>query len=131
MDDDELIAAMASGDDTALRELFARHALVGGHEPVHWPDAAAVRSRLRGRGEASRLRRLGPGETGRPLARLYLTSRRVPMAMTLLAMLGALLWAVLHWHWHWNIAGLVIAAGVALITVLGPRESGRESGPAS
>ena len=26
MDDDELIAAMADGDDTALRELFARHA---------------------------------------------------------------------------------------------------------
>jgi len=26
MDDDELIAAMASGDDAALRELFARHA---------------------------------------------------------------------------------------------------------
>src|ERR1700751_2785248 len=26
MDDDELIAAMARGDDTALRELFARHA---------------------------------------------------------------------------------------------------------
>jgi RNA polymerase sigma-70 factor, ECF subfamily len=26
MDDDELIAAMAAGDDTALRELFARHA---------------------------------------------------------------------------------------------------------
>ena len=26
MDDDELIAAVASGDDTALRELFARHA---------------------------------------------------------------------------------------------------------
>jgi len=26
MDDDELIAAMATGDDTALRELFARHA---------------------------------------------------------------------------------------------------------
>jgi RNA polymerase sigma-70 factor, ECF subfamily len=26
MDDDELIAAMAGGDDTALRELFARHA---------------------------------------------------------------------------------------------------------
>jgi RNA polymerase sigma-70 factor (ECF subfamily) len=25
MDDDELIAAMAAGDDTALRELFARH----------------------------------------------------------------------------------------------------------
>src|SRR5205823_5550478 len=28
-------------------------------------------------------------------------------------------------------AGLVIAAGLALITVRGPRESGRESGPAS
>jgi RNA polymerase sigma-70 factor, ECF subfamily len=26
MDDDELIAAIAAGDDTALRELFARHA---------------------------------------------------------------------------------------------------------
>jgi hypothetical protein len=26
MDDDELIAAMAGGDDTALRELFAQHA---------------------------------------------------------------------------------------------------------
>ena len=50
------------------------------------------------------------------------------MAMALLARLGALLWAALHWHWH--IAGLVIAAGVALITVLGPWESGRESGPA-
>jgi hypothetical protein len=45
------------------------------------------------------------------------------MAMALLARLGAL-------HWHWHIAGLVIAAGVALITVLGPWESGRESGPA-
>jgi hypothetical protein len=42
---------------------------------------------------------------------------------------AARLWVALHWHW--NIAGLVIAAGVALITVLGPRESGRESGPAS
>ena len=26
MDDDELIAAVAAGDDTALRELFSRHA---------------------------------------------------------------------------------------------------------
>jgi|SRR5215831_12630479 len=26
MDDDELIAALATGDDTALRELFTRHA---------------------------------------------------------------------------------------------------------
>jgi hypothetical protein len=35
---------------------------------------------------------------------------------------AARLWAALHWHW--NFAGLVIAAGVALITVPGPRESG-------
>jgi hypothetical protein len=53
MDDDELIAAMAGGGDTARRELFARHALAGGHEPVHRPDAAAVRPRLRGRGSGS------------------------------------------------------------------------------
>jgi hypothetical protein len=37
------------------------------------------------------------------LTRLYLVSRRVPMAMVLLAGLGALLWAALHLHW--NIAG--------------------------
>jgi hypothetical protein len=43
MDDDELIAAMAGGDDTGLQELFTRPALTGGHEPVHRPDAAAVR----------------------------------------------------------------------------------------
>jgi hypothetical protein len=51
------------------------------------------------------------------------------MAMALLARPGALLWAALHWQW--NIAGLVITAGVALITAPGPREWGRESGPAS
>jgi hypothetical protein len=28
MDDDELIAALAAGDDAALRELFMRHATV-------------------------------------------------------------------------------------------------------
>ena len=49
------------------------------------------------------------------------------MAMALLAGLGALLWAALHWHW--NTAGLMIAAGAALITVLGRRESGREFRP--
>ena len=37
------------------------------------------------------------------LGRLYLVSRRVPMALALLAGLGALLWTALHWHW--NIAG--------------------------
>lgn len=37
------------------------------------------------------------------LIRLYLVSRRVPMAVALLAGLGAVLWAALHWRW--NIAG--------------------------
>jgi hypothetical protein len=91
---------MAIGDDTALRELFAQHALAGGHEPVHRPAAAAVRLRLRGRGPQIRQ-----------------------------AVQAALLWAALHWHW--NIAGLVIAAGVALITVLGRRNRAASSGPAS
>jgi hypothetical protein len=67
---------------------------------------------------------------GLRLARLYLVSRRVPMALALLAGLGALLWAALHWHW--NIAGgpaaqLVIpltietgAAAVIAVTAHGP-----------
>jgi hypothetical protein len=53
-------------------------------------DPAAGRRRLR-------------AAAGLRLARLYVASRRVPMAMALLAGLGALLWAVLYWHW--NIAG--------------------------
>jgi hypothetical protein len=64
------------------------------------------------------------------LARLYLVSRRVPMALALLAGLGALLWAALYWHW--NIAGgpaarlfipLTIetgAAAVIAVTTYGP-----------
>jgi hypothetical protein len=64
------------------------------------------------------------------LVRLYLLSRRVPMALTLLAGLGALLWAALRWHW--NIAGgaaarqfipLTIQAGAAAViavTTYGP-----------
>ena len=64
------------------------------------------------------------------LARLYLISRRVPVALVLLAGLGALLWSALHWHW--NIAGgaaarqflpLTIqtgAAAVIAVTTYGP-----------
>ena len=37
------------------------------------------------------------------LAWLYLVSRRAPVALALLAGLGALLWVALHWHW--NVAG--------------------------
>ena len=59
------------------------------------------------------------------LARLYLASRRVPMALGLLAGLGALLWSALHWQW--NIAGgpaaqlfipLTIQAGAAAVIAL-------------
>jgi hypothetical protein len=64
------------------------------------------------------------------LAWLYLVSRRVPMALALLAGLAAVLWAALHWHW--NIAGgpaarefipLTIqtgAAAVIAVTTYGP-----------
>ena len=64
------------------------------------------------------------------LAWLYAASRRIPVALALLAGLGVLLWAALHWHW--NIAGgaaarqfipLVIetaAAAVIAVTTYGP-----------
>jgi hypothetical protein len=44
-----------------------------------------------------------PVAAGLRLMRLYLLSRRGPAASGLLAALGCLLWAALHWHW--NIAG--------------------------
>ena len=37
------------------------------------------------------------------LGRLFLVNRRVPAALGLLAFIGAVLWAALHWHW--NVAG--------------------------
>jgi hypothetical protein len=61
---------------------------------------------------------------------LYLVSRRDPAALGLLAALGAVLWAALHWHW--NVAGgpgarqlvpLVIETGgaaVIAVTTYGP-----------
>jgi hypothetical protein len=49
------------------------------------------------------------------LARLYLVSRRVPMALALLAGLGALLWAALRWHW--NIAGGAAARQFIPLTI--------------
>jgi hypothetical protein len=45
----------------------------------------------------------GRAAAGWRLVRLYLVSRRVPMALALLAGLGALLWVALHWRW--NVAG--------------------------
>ena len=53
MDDGELIAAMASGDDTALRELFGRLALAGGHEPVHRETAMEAENQEAARGRAA------------------------------------------------------------------------------
>ena len=64
------------------------------------------------------------------LARLYAVSRRIPAALGLLAALGCLLWAALHWRW--NVAGgpaaqqffsLSIetgAAAVIAVTTYGP-----------
>lgn len=46
---------------------------------------------------------------------LYLVSRRVPAALGLLAGLGCLLWAALHWHW--NVAGGAAARLVIPLTV--------------
>jgi hypothetical protein len=72
----------------------------------------------------------GPTPGWLRLARLYLVSRRIPAAVGLLAGLGAVLWAALHWHW--DIAGgaaarlvvpLVVetgAAGVIAVTSYGP-----------
>ncbi len=49
------------------------------------------------------------------LARLYAVSRRIPVALGLLAALGVLLWCALHWRW--NIAGGPAAKDVIPLTV--------------
>lgn len=71
-----------------------------------------------------------PAVAAARLAWLHLVSRRAPAAVVLLAALGALLWAALHWHW--NIAGgaaaqqfipLTIETGIAAVvavTTYGP-----------
>jgi hypothetical protein len=71
-----------------------------------------------------------PAVAGLRLARLYAVSRRVPTALGLLAALGCLLWAALHWRW--SIAGGAAAqqfftlsietgaAAVIAVTTYGP-----------
>jgi len=49
------------------------------------------------------------------LTRLYLVSRRVPMALALLAGLAVLLWAALRWRW--NIAGGAAAKQFIPLTI--------------
>jgi hypothetical protein len=49
------------------------------------------------------------------LVRLYLTSRRVPVALALLTGLAALAWSALHWHW--NIAGGAAARNFIPLTI--------------
>jgi len=49
------------------------------------------------------------------LIRLYLVSRRVPMALALLAGLGVLLWVALRWRW--NIAGGAAAKQFIPLTI--------------
>lgn len=52
---------------------------------------------------------------GLRLTRLHLVSRRVPVAVVLIAALGAVLWSSLHWHW--NIAGGVAARNFIALTI--------------
>ena len=61
---------------------------------------AAVR---RAAPDAARVPAAWPALAGLRLMWLHLVSRRAPGALALLAALGALLWAALHWRW--NIAG--------------------------
>jgi hypothetical protein len=87
---------------------------------VHRPPPGAAEARLASRPAPASLR----------LAWLYLVSRRAPAALGLLAALGVLLWAALHWNW--SVAGgpaaqqmvpLVIetgAAAVIAVTTYGP-----------
>jgi hypothetical protein len=89
----------------------------GLRRPVGSPDAEAVPA-------------AGPVVASLRLSWLYLASRRAPAAVGLLAALGAVLWAALHWHW--SIVGgaaarvvvfLVIetgAAAVIAVTTYGP-----------
>ena len=49
------------------------------------------------------------------LTRLFLTSRLVPIAVVLLAALGAVLWSSLHWHW--DIAGGAAARNFIAVTI--------------
>jgi hypothetical protein len=81
--------------------------------------AAGIRTPPRGAGPAPALR---PVTAWLRLASLHAASRRLPAAAGLLAALGGLLWAELHWHW--NIAGgpaaqqvipLVIETGAAAV----------------
>ena len=94
--------------------------------PPTWPRCGPASSPWRSchdrrrRAPAGAGRRTGPGRPARAaawlrLAWLYLVSRRVPAALALLAGLGALLWAALHWHW--NIAGGAAAQQVIPLTI--------------
>jgi hypothetical protein len=56
-----------------------------------------------------------PAIAGVRLGWLYLVSRRAPAALGLLAALGCLFWAALHWHW--NIAGGAAARQLIPLTI--------------
>jgi hypothetical protein len=75
--------------------------------------AAGVRSSPPGAAPATAAAR--PAIAGMRLAWLYLSSRRAPAALGLLAGLGALLWATLHWHW--NVVGGPAAQDLIPLTI--------------
>jgi hypothetical protein len=75
--------------------------------------AAGVQSSPPGAVPARRADR--PAVASLQLAWLYLVSRRIPAALGLLAGLGALLWAALHWRW--NISGGPAAQQLIPLTI--------------
>ena len=83
---------------------------------------------------AAELRTSEPGAASAPSARLavaslrlswlHLVSRRTPVAIGLIAALGAVLWSALHWHW--SIAGGPAARVVVFLVIeTGTAEIGR------
>ncbi|HTZ92648.1 MAG TPA: sigma factor [Streptosporangiaceae bacterium] len=106
IDDDELIAAMAGGDDTALRELFARHAPWLAARLRSVLPAAEVEDVL----QESFLAVWRGARSYRPAAVTpWVSPTRPP-----------------HDRGGAICACLVVAAGLALITIRGPREPGRQ-----
>lgn len=79
---------------------------------LHRPAPGSPPGRGPARPAATRRHRAAAGWR---LTRLYLVSRRVPVALALLAGLGVLLWAALRWRW--NIAGGAAARQFIPLTI--------------
>jgi hypothetical protein len=89
----------------------------GAVRPAHAGSAAMTAAGVRSPppGAASAPLAAWPAAATLRLAWLYLLSRRGPAALGLLAGLGALLWAALHWRW--NVAGGPAAQDLIPLTI--------------